>query len=42
MVLIIGHKFKLEVWEQIVKKMAVDEVASFKVKKEVDLYELFY
>lgn len=37
MVLVIGHKFKLEVWEQIVKMMAVGEVASFKVKKELTL-----
>lgn len=35
MVLVIGHKFKLEVWENIVKMMAVNEVASFTVKKEV-------
>lgn len=35
MVLVIGHKFKLEVWESIVKMMAVGEVASFKVKQEV-------
>lgn len=35
MVLVIGHKFKLEVWENIVKMMAVGEVASFTVQKEV-------
>ncbi|XP_046966339.1 aryl-hydrocarbon-interacting protein-like 1 [Vanessa cardui] len=35
MVLVIGHKFKLEVWESIVKMMAVGEVASFQVKKEL-------
>ncbi|CAG9102901.1 unnamed protein product [Plutella xylostella] len=35
MVLVIGHKFKLEVWETIVKMMAVGEVASFQVKKEL-------
>lgn len=35
MVLVIGHKFKLEVWENIIKLMAVDEVASFQVKKEL-------
>lgn len=35
MVLVIGHKFKLEVWESIVKMMAVGEVASFRVKQEV-------
>ncbi|XP_026761768.1 aryl-hydrocarbon-interacting protein-like 1 [Galleria mellonella] len=35
MVLVIGHKFKLEVWETIVKMMAVGEIASFQVKKEL-------
>lgn len=35
MVLVIGHKFKLEVWETIVKMMAVGEVSSFQVKKEL-------
>lgn len=35
MELVLGHKFKLEVWESIVKLMAVGEVASFQVKKEV-------
>ncbi|XP_049873181.1 AH receptor-interacting protein isoform X2 [Pectinophora gossypiella] len=35
MVLVIGHKFKLEVWETIIKMMAVGEVASFTVKKEL-------
>ncbi|KAF9423898.1 hypothetical protein HW555_000956 [Spodoptera exigua] len=35
MVLVIGHKFKLEVWETIVKMMAVGEVSSFKVQKEL-------
>ncbi|KOB76056.1 Peptidylprolyl isomerase, partial [Operophtera brumata] len=35
MVLVIGHKFKLEVWEDIVKLMAVGEVASFKVKQNL-------
>jgi hypothetical protein len=36
MVLVIGHKFKLDVWESIVKMMAVGEVSSFEVKKEVN------
>lgn len=40
MVLVIGHKFKLEVWETIVKMMAVGEVASFQVKKEVKSSQL--
>ncbi|XP_063825728.1 AH receptor-interacting protein [Ostrinia nubilalis] len=35
MVLVIGHKFKLEVWETIIKMMAIGEVASFQVKKEM-------
>lgn len=35
MVLVIGHKFKLEVWETIIKMMAVGEVASFQVKKDL-------
>ncbi|KAI8436991.1 hypothetical protein MSG28_010393 [Choristoneura fumiferana] len=35
MVLVIGHKFKLEVWESIVKMMAVGEVASFRVKQKL-------
>lgn len=35
MVLILGHKFKLEVWESIVKKMAVGEVSSFRVNKDL-------
>ncbi|XP_041979263.1 aryl-hydrocarbon-interacting protein-like 1 [Aricia agestis] len=35
MVLVIGHKFKLEVWETIVKMMSLGEVASFQVKKEL-------
>ncbi|KAG6444527.1 AH receptor-interacting protein [Manduca sexta] len=41
MVLVTGHKFKLEVWETIVKLMAVGEVASFEVKKEL-LYSYPY
>ncbi|XP_050684545.1 AH receptor-interacting protein isoform X1 [Leptidea sinapis] len=35
MVLVIGHKFKLEVWESIVQLMAIGEVASFTVEKEL-------
>ena len=30
-----GRKFKLEVWEELVKTMRVGEVASFTVNKEV-------
>lgn len=37
MELVLGKKFKLEVWEAIVQKMALDEVARFKVDKSVCL-----
>lgn len=33
MELVLGKKFKLEVWETIVQKMALNEVACFKVHK---------
>lgn len=35
MELILGKKFKLEVWEIIVQKMALNEVACFKIDKSV-------
>lgn len=35
MELVLGKKFKLEVWEVIVQKMALNEVASFTVDKSV-------
>lgn len=35
MELIIGKKFKFEVWEAIVKKMSLNEVAKFRVEKSV-------
>lgn len=35
MELVLGKKFKLEVWEVIVQKMAVNEVAKFTVDKSV-------
>lgn len=35
MELIIGKKFKFEVWEAIVKKMSLNEVAAFRVDKSV-------
>lgn len=35
MELIIGKKFKFEVWEAIVKKMSLNEVAKFRVNKSV-------
>lgn len=33
MELVLGKKFKLEVWEAIVQKMALNEVACFKMHK---------
>lgn len=35
MELIIGKKFKFEVWEAILKKMSLNEVATFRVDKSV-------
>lgn len=35
MELVLGKKFKLEVWEAIIQKMALNEVANFKVDKSV-------
>lgn len=35
--LVLGKKFKLEVWEVIVQKMAVNEVAQFTVDKSVTI-----
>ena len=35
MELVLGKKFKLEVWEVIIQKMALNEVAVFTVKKDV-------
>lgn len=40
MELVLGKKFKLEVWEAIVQKMALNEVARFKVDKSVCLYRI--
>lgn len=37
MELVIGKKFKFEVWEAIVKKMSLNEVAKFHVDKAVGL-----
>lgn len=37
MELVLGKKFKLEVWEAIVQKMALNEVACFKIHKSVCL-----
>lgn len=38
MELIIGKKFKFEVWEAIVKKMSLNEVASFRVDRSVSIW----
>lgn len=35
MELVLGKKFKLEVWEVIVQKMALNEVAKFTVDQSV-------
>lgn len=37
MELVLGKKFKLEVWEAVVQKMALNEVACFKVHKSVSV-----
>lgn len=42
MQLVIGLKFKLEVWEVIVQKMSVNEVARFTVDKSVSCSSKFY
>lgn len=38
MELVLGKKFKLECWEVMIQKMAIDEVARFYVDKSVDGY----
>lgn len=40
MELVLGKKFKLEVWEAIVQTMSVHEVANFKIDKSVSNYFL--
>ena len=42
MEIIIGKQFKLEVWELCLQTMAVGEVASFKVKQQVNTVSLIY
>lgn len=37
MELVLGKKFKLEVWEVIVQKMSLNEVAKFTVHKSVSM-----
>lgn len=38
MELIIGKKFKFEVWEAIVKKMSLNEIAKFHVHRSVSMH----
>ena len=35
MELVLGKQFKLEIWEAMVQKMAINEIAKFKVDKSV-------
>lgn len=37
MELVLGKQFKLEVWETIVQKMALNEISCFRVDKSVGL-----
>lgn len=41
MELVIGKKFKLEVWETIVRAMAIGEVSLFKIDKTVSAFKFF-
>lgn len=41
MELILGKKFKLEVWETIVQKMALNEVSRFHVDKSVSFLFIY-
>lgn len=36
--IVLGKKFKLEVWEAIIQKMALREVAQFRVDKSVSVF----
>jgi len=36
--IVLGKKFKLEVWEAIIQKMALQEVAQFRVDKSVSVF----
>lgn len=40
MEIVIGKKFKFEVWEVIVQKMSLNEVAKFRVDKTVGQNEI--
>lgn len=41
MELVLGKKFKFEVWETIVQMMALNEVANFTVDKSVSIFHMF-
>jgi hypothetical protein len=41
MEMVLGKKFKLEVWEVIVQMMALNEVATFTVDKSVSIWWLY-
>jgi hypothetical protein len=41
MELVLGKKFKFEVWEVIVQMMALNEVATFTVDKSVSIWRLY-
>lgn len=41
MEIVLGKQFKLEVWEVILQKMALNEVAEFTVDKSVSSFFLF-
>lgn len=41
MELVLGKKFKFEVWETVVQMMALNEVASFTVDKSVSIWGVF-
>lgn len=41
MELVLGKKFKFEVWETVVQMMALNEVANFTVDKSVSIFEMF-
>jgi len=41
MELVLGKKFKFEVWEVIVQMMALNEVATFTVDKSVSIWRRY-
>lgn len=42
MELVLGKKFKMEVWETIVQNMSVNEVAKFTVDKSVSCFCIIF